>query len=195
MIQKISQRKRYIAAWEGSIVPWNHYCPGITEWESIWRAVNPRAHPYCSVQLYWASLYSFIGWLPTWFSLQHPNSTETPSAEGEDTTNNKFLSLGKFQGFRLPHSPKPRCLLSKATSFLPSWTRWKIESYKEYYFKKVREAGRAMAIILATQEAEIRRTAVRSQPRQIVCDSLSWKIPWQKKGRWSGSRCRPEYKP
>jgi hypothetical protein len=32
-----------------------------------------------------------------------------------------------------------------------------------------------MPIIPATQEAEIRRTEVRSQPRQIVCDTLSQK--------------------
>jgi hypothetical protein len=30
-------------------------------------------------------------------------------------------------------------------------------------------------VILATQEAEIRRISVRSQPRQIVCESLSQK--------------------
>jgi hypothetical protein len=45
-------------------------------------------------------------------------------------------------------------------------------------------------VILATQEAEIRRIAVWSQPRQIVCENLSWKYPSQKKGWWSGSRCR-----
>jgi hypothetical protein len=32
-----------------------------------------------------------------------------------------------------------------------------------------------MPIILATQEAEIRRIMVRSQPRQIVCETLSQK--------------------
>jgi hypothetical protein len=30
-----------------------------------------------------------------------------------------------------------------------------------------------MPVILATQEAEVRRIEVRSQPRQIVCDTLS----------------------
>jgi hypothetical protein len=29
-----------------------------------------------------------------------------------------------------------------------------------------------MSVILTTQEAEIRRVAVRSQPRQIVCETL-----------------------
>jgi hypothetical protein len=32
-------------------------------------------------------------------------------------------------------------------------------------------------IILATQEAEIRRIAVQSQPGQIVCETLSRKYP------------------
>jgi hypothetical protein len=31
------------------------------------------------------------------------------------------------------------------------------------------------SLILATQEADIRRIAVRSQPRQIVCETLSQK--------------------
>jgi hypothetical protein len=49
-------------------------------------------------------------------------------------------------------------------------------------------AGRQqlMHIILATQEAEIRRIAVQSQPGQIVHETLSWKNP-TKKGWWSGS--------
>jgi hypothetical protein len=48
-------------------------------------------------------------------------------------------------------------------------------------------------VILATQEAEIRRISVRSQPRQIVCESLSQKKkkPFTKKGWWTGSRCKP----
>jgi hypothetical protein len=44
-------------------------------------------------------------------------------------------------------------------------------------------------VILATQEAEIRRTAVRSQPRQIVLNTLFEK-PFTKKVWWSDSRCR-----
>jgi hypothetical protein len=32
-----------------------------------------------------------------------------------------------------------------------------------------------MPVILATQEAEIRRIEVQSQPRQIVCETLSQK--------------------
>jgi hypothetical protein len=34
-----------------------------------------------------------------------------------------------------------------------------------------------MPVILATQEAELRRTAVQSQPREIVCKTLSQKYP------------------
>jgi hypothetical protein len=36
-------------------------------------------------------------------------------------------------------------------------------------------------IILATQEAEIRRIMVQSQPRQIVCKTLSQNNPSQKR--------------
>jgi hypothetical protein len=45
-------------------------------------------------------------------------------------------------------------------------------------------------VILATQEAEISRIGVRSQPRQIVHKTLSRKYPSQNGWR-SGSRCRP----
>jgi hypothetical protein len=38
-----------------------------------------------------------------------------------------------------------------------------------------------MPIILATQEAKIRRITVRSQPRQIICKTLSLKT-YHKKG-------------
>jgi hypothetical protein len=48
-------------------------------------------------------------------------------------------------------------------------------------------------VILATQETEIRRITVRSQPGQIVYETLSQKKKKTitKKGWWSGSRCRP----
>jgi hypothetical protein len=35
-------------------------------------------------------------------------------------------------------------------------------------------------VILATQEAEIRRIKIQGQPRQIVCNILSQKYPAQK---------------
>jgi hypothetical protein len=48
-----------------------------------------------------------------------------------------------------------------------------------------------MPIILATQEAEIRRIEVRSQRRaHNLRDPIS-KNPLQKEGWWSDSRCRP----
>jgi hypothetical protein len=48
-----------------------------------------------------------------------------------------------------------------------------------------------MPVILATQEAEIRRIAVWSQHGQIVCKTLSQEKPITKKNWWSGLRCRP----
>jgi hypothetical protein len=39
-----------------------------------------------------------------------------------------------------------------------------------------------MPVILVTQEAKIRRILVRSQPTQIVHETLSQKNPSQKKG-------------
>jgi hypothetical protein len=43
-------------------------------------------------------------------------------------------------------------------------------------------------VILATQEAEIRRIAVQRQPRQTVQETLSKKKPIKKKGWKSGSK-------
>jgi hypothetical protein len=38
-----------------------------------------------------------------------------------------------------------------------------------------------MLIILATQETEIRRIAVQSQPGKVICEALSQKHPSQKR--------------
>jgi hypothetical protein len=46
------------------------------------------------------------------------------------------------------------------------------------------------SVILATQEAGIRRIVVQSQPRQIVLRGPISKKSFTKKGCWSGSRCR-----
>jgi hypothetical protein len=50
-------------------------------------------------------------------------------------------------------------------------------------------------IILATQGAEIRRISVQSQPRQIVCETLSQKNPSQKRVGGVVRGVGPEFKP
>jgi hypothetical protein len=49
--------------------------------------------------------------------------------------------------------------------------------------------------MLATQEAEIRRIAVQSQPRQIVLKILSQKNPSQKRSGEVAEGVGPEFKP
>jgi hypothetical protein len=48
---------------------------------------------------------------------------------------------------------------------------------------------------LVTQEAEIRRITVRSQPGQIVCETLSQKNPSQKRAGGVAKGVGPEFKP
>jgi hypothetical protein len=43
-------------------------------------------------------------------------------------------------------------------------------------------------VIFTTQEAEIKRITVWNQHGQVVCETLSPKKPFTKKGWWSGSR-------
>jgi hypothetical protein len=65
-----------------------------------------------------------------------------------------------------------------------------------FFFKELLPVGHQwlMAIILATQEAKIRRIVVWSQFGQIVCETLSQKHPSQKKaGGVAGGG--PEFKP
>jgi hypothetical protein len=50
-------------------------------------------------------------------------------------------------------------------------------------------------IILATQEAEIRRIMVQSQPGQIVPETLSQKQPSQKRAGGVAQGVGPEFKP
>jgi hypothetical protein len=52
-----------------------------------------------------------------------------------------------------------------------------------------------MPVILATQEAEIRRIAVRSQPRQIVLETLISKISITKRAGGVTQSEGPEFKP
>jgi hypothetical protein len=53
-----------------------------------------------------------------------------------------------------------------------------------------------MPVILATQEAEIRRTAIQRQPRQIVHGTVSQKkSPSQKRTGGVAQDVGPEFKP
>jgi hypothetical protein len=52
-----------------------------------------------------------------------------------------------------------------------------------------------MPVILAPQEAEIRRIMVGSQPRQIIRETLSQKTPTQKRGGGVVQGVGPEFKP
>jgi hypothetical protein len=65
----------------------------------------------------------------------------------------------------------------KVASKLGAWCRW------------------LTPVILATQEAEIWMIAVRSQPRQIVCEILSQKYPTQNRAGGVDSGVDPEFKP
>jgi hypothetical protein len=50
-----------------------------------------------------------------------------------------------------------------------------------FEIKSLAGCQQLMPVIQATQEVEIRRMAVQSQPRQIVHETLSQKYPTQKK--------------
>jgi hypothetical protein len=52
-----------------------------------------------------------------------------------------------------------------------------------------------MPVILATQEAEIRRIVVQSEPRQILHNTLSRENPSQKKAGGEAQGVHPEFKP
>jgi hypothetical protein len=51
-----------------------------------------------------------------------------------------------------------------------------------------------MPVILATQEAEIRNIIVRSQPRKIVCKTLSQKTHHKKRAGGVAQGVSPEFK-
>jgi hypothetical protein len=69
-----------------------------------------------------------------------------------------------------------------------------VSSYALFILKKLlaRHQWLTPIILVATQEAEIRRIVVRSQPGEIVRETLSQKKKKKitEKGWWSGSRCR-----
>jgi hypothetical protein len=83
---------------------------------------------------------------------------------------------------------------SQAVSFLNPCS-WPSDHTDSHYFAslKINNLARSQwltPVILATQEAEIRRMAVRSLPGQIVLETLSrGKKKITKKGWWSSSRC------
>jgi hypothetical protein len=56
--------------------------------------------------------------------------------------------------------------------------------------KKNSQAQWLMALILSTQEAEIRRIKAGSQPRQMIQTTLTQKYPTQTKDWWNGSSGR-----
>jgi hypothetical protein len=53
----------------------------------------------------------------------------------------------------------------------------------------------ATPVILATQEAKIRRITVQSQPRQVTPETLSQKYPTHKRAGGVAQRVGPEFKP
>jgi hypothetical protein len=73
----------------------------------------------------------------------------------------------------------------------------------QHFLIKKGECSRApvqdyMPVILATQEAEIRRIAVQSQPKQIVLKTLSQKKLLHTQKKWTGRVAQgigPEFKP
>jgi hypothetical protein len=84
-------------------------------------------------------------------------------------------------------SPLEKCLF-KSFTHLHFFVVVVIAEFKEFF---TAQHWWLTPVIVATQEAEIRRIVVQSQPRQIVLRPCLEKKPTEK-GCWSGSRCRPQ---
>jgi hypothetical protein len=78
-------------------------------------------------------------------------------------------------------------LASETRGSIPSTKRGNVENLKQGNSMMVR-CWWLTPIILATQEAEIGRITIGSQPRQIISLDLISKKPFTKKGWWSGSK-------
>jgi hypothetical protein len=65
---------------------------------------------------------------------------------------------------------------------------------RKTYLEFMLGAGGSRLVTLATQEAEIRRIAVGSQPRQIVRETLSQKTFHKTRtGEWLKMKFKPQY--
>jgi hypothetical protein len=88
--------------------------------------------------------------------------------------------------------PRPTCLcLSFCTPC--QWASPTAHLHIHYQSRIIAEYQCLTPVILATQEADIRRIEVLSQPGEIVHETLSWKDPTQKSGVAQG--ISPEFKP
>jgi hypothetical protein len=72
-----------------------------------------------------------------------------------------------------------------------------VHTYHPSYIRNINRAGHQALtpVVLGTQEAEIKRTAVRSQPGQIVYKTLSQKTPHKKRAAGMAQGIGPKFKP
>jgi hypothetical protein len=107
----------------------------------------------------------------------------------------KYAIQKRAGGMAHPHE----CLLSKceALSSKPQLLPKYLACFNQNDIKKDHgpECQWLTPIILATQEAEMRRIEARSQPGQIVLETLSWKNPSQKRTDGVAQGVGPEFKP